>query len=189
MYDAERTRIVLGDVSIVGPDPSWPGYFLREQELLRPFLGSIADELQHYGSTAIPGLRAKPIIDMMAPVESLDQADALGDQLASAGYFNIDAGFLKRRLFRRKVESAYLAYHLHLVVSSSWPVKNELLFRDWLLQHPAAAGAYEALKLKLAAEFGDDMPRYTVGKSSFVRKAVNDARVALGLPFEHDWEE
>ena len=189
MRDPEHARQALGHVSIALPDPSWPEHFSQERELLRPFLGRIADDLQHYGSTAIPGLSAKPIIDMMAPVTSLDQADALGKHLASAGYRKIDAGFFKRRFFRKKEKDAELAYHLHLVVSPTWPLKNELFLRDWLIQHPDLAHAYETLKVKLAAEHGDDMPRYTNGKTSFLQRAVNDARLSRGLPVECDWNE
>ena len=93
MHDREQARRALGHVSIVRPDPSWPERFSRERDLLRPILGRIADDLQHYGSTAVPGLSAKPIIDMMAPVASLEAADALGDQLAKIGYGKIEAGF------------------------------------------------------------------------------------------------
>jgi GrpB-like predicted nucleotidyltransferase (UPF0157 family) len=189
MRDLEQTRRELGDVCLSPPDPSWPIHFSRERERLRRFLGPVADELQHYGSTAVPGLSAKPIIDMMAPVASLDTADALGDRLAAAGYRKIDAGFFKRRFFRRKVDGADLAFHLHLVVCPTWPVKNELLLRDWLMERPEMAHAYEALKKRLAAEHGDDMPRYTEGKTLFLREAVNEARLSRGFPIESDWNE
>ena len=189
MHIPDQARRALGHVSIARPDPSWPEYFAQERERLQPFLGRVADELQHYGSTAVPELCAKPIIDMMAPVTSLDQADELGENLATIGYRKIDAGFFKRRFFRKVVTSADLAYHLHLVVSPDWPVKNELLLRDWLVQHQDVARAYEALKVKLAAAYSDDMPRYTEGKSSFLRRAVNDARLHMGLPAERNWEE
>jgi len=192
MRDPEDTRQALGRVSIAPPDTSWPEHFSCERERLRPILGHIADELQHYGSTAIAGLIAKPVIDMMAPVVSLDQADALGRGLATVGYRKIDAGFFKRRFFRRTADDpddADLAYHLHLVVSPSWPLKNELLLRDWLIQHPEVARAYEALKIELAARYGDDMPRYTAGKSSFLRDVINEARLCQGLSIEDDWDE
>jgi GrpB-like predicted nucleotidyltransferase (UPF0157 family) len=189
MHDREHARRKLGHVSVVPPDPSWPKCFSRERELLRPVLGRITDELQHYGSTAVPGLSAKPIIDMMAPVASLDEAGGLGYQLEHIGYSKIDAGFFKRRFFRKKTEPSKTAYHLHLVVSPAWPLKNELLLRDWLIEHPAIANAYEMLKLNLAAEYGHDMPRYTEGKTFFLRKVVNDARVHRGLPPECDWDE
>ena len=189
MRDTDHTRRALGRVSIAPPDTSWPEYFSRERERLRPLLGHISDELQHFGSTAIAGLSAKPIIDMMAPVASLDQADALDHHLAMAGYRKIDAGFIKRRFFRRKADGADHAYHLHLVVSPTWPLKNELLLRDWLIQYPEVARAYESLKVELMGVYGDDMPQYTAGKTPFLRGAVNDARLSQGLPIEHDWDE
>jgi GrpB-like predicted nucleotidyltransferase (UPF0157 family) len=188
MRDLERTRQALGHVSIAPPDTSWPKHFSAERERLRPCLVNIADELQHYGSTAIPGLSAKPIIDMMAPVISLDQADALSPRLATAGYQKIEAGFFKRRFFRREADDD-LAYHLHLVVSPTWPLKNELMFRDWLIQHPEVARTYETLKVELAAKYSDDMPRYTTEKNSFLRSIVNEARLSQGLPIEEDWDE
>jgi GrpB-like predicted nucleotidyltransferase (UPF0157 family) len=132
---------------------------------------------------------AKPIIDMMAPAVSLNQADVLGDVLATAGYRKIDAGFLKRRFFRRKEDDQDLAYHLHLVVSPTWPLKNELLLRDWLIQHPEVARAYEALKVELAAKYGNDMPCYTAGKTVFLRGVVNESRLSQDLPIENDWDE
>lgn len=189
MHDTEYARRALGHVSIARPDPAWAEQFLHERERLRPLLGHIADKLEHYGSTAVAGLSAKPIIDMMAPVSALDQADALSRCLAAAGYQKIDAGFIKRRFFRREAEGAGPAFHLHLAVCSTWPLKNELLLRDWLIQHPEVARAYEVLKLELAAAYGDDMPRYTAGKTSFLRSAVNDARLSIGLPVEQDWDE
>jgi GrpB-like predicted nucleotidyltransferase (UPF0157 family) len=122
MRDPEHARRTLGHVSTAGPDPSWPEYFSQEREWLRPFLGRTADELEHFGSTAVPGLSTKSIIDMMAPVISLDQADAIGEQLANAEYGKIDAGFFKRRFFRIQVKGADLAFHLHLFISPTWPL-------------------------------------------------------------------
>lgn len=189
MCEREHVRQALGNVVIVAPDSSWPAYFEREREGLRPVLGPIVEKLQHYGSTAVPGLCAKPIIDMMAPVTSLPNADELYPKLVLASYVHIDVGFKKRRFFRRNVEGAKLAFHLHLVVSPIWPVKNELLLRDWLIQHPQVARDYEKLKIRLAEQYADDMPRYTEGKNAFLRMAVNDARIRLGLQAEYDWEE
>jgi GrpB-like predicted nucleotidyltransferase (UPF0157 family) len=126
---------------------------------------------------------------MMAPVSSLDEADELDNVLAEAGYRKIDAGFLKRRFFRREPEGEHPAYHLHLVVAHGWPIKNELLLRDWLIQHPEIAHAYEALKIELAERYAEDMPLYTNGKTSFLRRVINEARLSKGLAAECDWDE
>ncbi|MFC5862675.1 GrpB family protein [Acidicapsa dinghuensis] len=150
MQFPEQTRLALGRVSLSLPNASWPACFSSERERLRPMLGEIADQLEHYGSTAIPGLSAKPIIDMMAPVISLEKADDLGSLIQPAGYRKIDAGFFKRRFFRKEADNGELAYHLHLVVAPTWPLKSELLLRDWLIQHPEVTRAYEALKQDLA---------------------------------------
>lgn len=189
MHDAEAARRALGLVRIVPPDGAWPEHFSRERERLRPILGPTADQLQHYGSTAVPGLSAKPIIDMMGPTPTLAHADELGLALESAGYRKIDAGFFKRRFFRKEATGPEPAFHLHLAVAPEWPIKNEILLRDWLIEHPEIAQAYEGLKLRLAAVYADDMPRYTEGKTAFLRKAVNDARLKRGLPVVSDWTE
>jgi GrpB-like predicted nucleotidyltransferase (UPF0157 family) len=189
MHDPEQARQSLGKVHIVPSDKSWPGIFSLEKKRLRPCLGPIADELQHYGSTAVARLMAKPVIDMMAPVSSLHQADTLDESLANAGYQKIDAGFFKRRFYRRPSKDDRPAFHLHLVVCPAWPIKNELLLRDWLIVHPETAREYEALKLKLATTFAEDMPQYTHGKTSFLRRVVNEARTSHGLPAENDWDE
>lgn len=189
MHDKDYARQALGHVHIESANAAWPEQFLRERERLRPILGVITDELEHYGSTAVAGLCAKPIVDMMAPVASLDQADALDGRLATAGYAKIDAGFFKRRFYRREPDGTAPAFHLHLVVCAAWPLKNEILLRDWLIWHPEVARAYESLKLELAAAYGDDMPRYTNGKTTFLRRVVNHARLSLGLPLEQDWAE
>jgi len=189
MRDRERTRQVLGHVSIAPPDPSWPAHFSHERARLHAVLGHLAAHLQHYGSTAVPGLCAKPIIDMMAPVASLQHADEFVEPLAKAGYRLVDAGFFKRRFFRKEPESSAPAFHLHLAVSPEWPLKNELLLRDWLIRRPDVARAYAALKEQLAASFPDDMPRYTEAKTAFLRQAANNARLALSLPPNRDWNE
>jgi GrpB-like predicted nucleotidyltransferase (UPF0157 family) len=126
---------------------------------LWPLLGPIADELQ------------------------------LSHSLATAANLTIDAGFIKRRFFPKEADAAAPAFHLHLVVSPTWPLNNELLLRDWPIQHPELARTYEPLNAELVAVYGDDMPQYTAGKTSFLRGAVNDARLSQGLPIEHDWDE
>jgi len=189
MHDRAYARQALGHVLLAPYHPLWPAYFLRERERLSAFLGEMAERMEHYGSTAVAGMSAKPVIDMMAPVSSLDAADAYVDRLAETGYLKIDAGFFKRRFFRREEDDAGLAYHLHLVVAPTWPIKNELLLRDWLRTHPDEARAYETLKTRLAAEFADDMPRYTEAKTAFLRRTVNRARAERGLPPEEDWNE
>jgi GrpB-like predicted nucleotidyltransferase (UPF0157 family) len=185
----EKAPRDLGGVVLATADPGWPRHFGEERARLASVLGALAGELQHFGSTAVPGLDAKPVIDMMAPVAGLDEAEAFCAPLGAAGYAMIDVGFARRRFFRREPDGAASACHLHLVVCRDWPLKNELLFRDWLIEHPEAARAYAVLKARLAVRFGDDMRGYTEGKSAFIRDTVSAARAARGLPPETDWTE
>jgi GrpB-like predicted nucleotidyltransferase (UPF0157 family) len=189
MSKTEDARDALGEVSIINSDEAWPAQFEAERRRLLPILGAAGQSLQHFGSTAIPNLKAKPIIDMMAPIASLPIAYQLSSRLAEVGYIVVDAGFIKRAFFRRPDMGVDPAFHLHLVIAPSWPMKNELLLRDWLIARPDLARAYEALKLELAHRFPDDMPRYTSGKTAFLRAAVNDARASVGLTPETDWDE
>ena len=189
MPTRNTARDVLGTVSIAAPDPSWPDHFRTERTRLFAFIGQLAADLEHFGSTAVPNLKAKPIIDMMAPINALPVSDELAHSLSKAGYAAVDAGFSKRAFYRFAGRDTRPACHLHLVVAPSWPLKNELILRDWLIANPTLARQYETLKIDLARQFGDDMPRYTEGKGIFLRAAVDQARSAMGLAPETDWNE
>ena len=179
-----ETAIVFKDY-----DPAWSTYFEQEMARLSSASRVCLNDLQHFGSTAIPKLIAKPIIDMMAPVANLDEAHRCGHTLRSLGYCPVETDFAQRALFRRDDPFHQLAYHLHLVVCDHWPAKNELLFRDWLRTHEDAAMAYAELKRSVAVESDGDERRYTYGKSDFIRSIVCKARHAAGLPPETDWSE
>ena len=186
---SEPTNAASGGIYLADSDASWRARFEQERDRLLAVQGSSIADIEHYGSTAIPHLIAKPIIDMMAPVNSLNDGHRRGELYSDLGYKLVKADFSKRVLFRREDAPSGLAYHLHLAVCPDWPVKNELLFRDWLTLHPDAVAEYAALKRRLAQECGGDMQRYTFGKSTFVRRIVSMARDAAGLPPETDWSE
>jgi GrpB-like predicted nucleotidyltransferase (UPF0157 family) len=101
MSTTEETRDALGEVSIISSNEGWPAQFEAERRRLLPLLGRSGQSLQHFGSTAVPNLKAKPIIDMMAPMASLPIDNQLSGRLAEAGYVAVDAGFFKRAFFRR----------------------------------------------------------------------------------------
>jgi GrpB-like predicted nucleotidyltransferase (UPF0157 family) len=186
---SESTRQIPGNVSLSPAHYLWPVHFRNERKRLAAFLGTLSSSLVHFGSTAVPNLDAKPIIDMMAPVATLAEAELQRETLKDAEYSLVEADFSKRRMFRRQTSVAESSFHLHLVVCPDWPIKNELLFRDWLVEHTDVAREYAALKRQLAIKFANDTSRYTVGKSDFIRRVVNTARVARGLPLELNWSE
>jgi len=174
-------------ITLVPYDPAWPRLAAEAARLLRASRGAI-DQIEHFGSTAIPGLAAKPTIDIIASVPDLAALDPFAAWLQADGYDDMSANFSFRRFFR-KPPSSGPSFHLHLVTTDAWPTKSERLFRDWLLAHPAVAASYAALKAQLAIRFADDRDAYTEAKSDFIQSAVNDARHSRVLPPLTNWEE
>jgi len=186
---SDLARSALGQVHLAEPDAAWSELFDAEQRRLAPISGGAVRNIAHFGSTAVPGLRAKPIIDIMASVDTLSAVEAMLPALRNLGYVPVVAGFLKRRFLRKRPAADGVGYHLHVVTNTAWPARNELVVRDWLIAHPDVAARYGTLKEVLARNHPDDMPAYTTAKTEFLRKIVNDARQYKGLPPVTDWTE
>lgn len=182
-------------------DPSWPITFARERDTIVEACGAdVFVRVEHVGSTSVPGLAAKPIIDMMPGLRSLGDAVRLIEPLASAGWQYVpaferpipelnDPGMPFRRYFRKDIEGER-AFHLHMVEVTSDFWRDQLLFRDYLRAYPDAAGAYAALKRELAARFNGSLTAssnvnvgYTDQKSAFITESLARARdlVARGI--------
>jgi GrpB-like predicted nucleotidyltransferase (UPF0157 family) len=142
-------------------------------------------EIEHVGSTSVPGLAAKPVIDLMASADDLDDVDA--DALDAMG-FRLIPDAMPERLFLRREDPDGTVYHLHVVPAESWPTRNERLFRDHLREHPEDAARYAALKRDLMAEHGSG-EAYTRGKTELIQELTDKARAARGLPSVPVWEE
>ncbi len=161
-------------VEVVPYDPAWPGRFERERDLLRRTIGPLVDGgIHHVGSTAVPGLAAKPVIDVMVGVRSLDEARRSFDPLAEIGYC-----YWPHRPWMHwfcKPSPAERTHHLHLIEADHPQFAARLAFRDHLRGHPAATDAYAALKFELAARYRDDRDGYTEAKADFVRLVLERA--------------
>lgn len=184
----EPTPRTQGAVEVVAYDPRWPSIYAAERDLLFSVSGGAFLTFEHIGSTAIPGQRAKPIIDMMAAPRTL-QDDALLASLAALGYVLTDAGMRERLFLRRRDPGGGQVYHLHLVEFPTWEERNERLMRDHLLRHPEAVQAYGALKDALASSYANDLPGYTRAKTAFIQGVIDRERDARGLPRVEVWEE
>lgn len=164
-----------GPIEIIEYDPSWPASYVAECERLAPLLPGV--RISHIGSTAVPGLAAKPVIDMIALVDNLDvNITAL---MQRAGYqlparFNVS---LVHRRFLCYPTAVYRTHHLH-IVDEREDMDRCLRFRDSLRADPGLAAEYAALKRALAARFRDDREGYTEAKSRFIKDA--DRRGAGG---------
>jgi len=165
------------EVALVPYDPRWPSLFEAERARLVRLLPTQFLDVQHFGSTAIPGMPAKPIIDLLAGVESMAVADSLVEQLLNSGYTTsaeFNATLLDRRWFMRW-SNGRRTHHLHIVVFGGDEWRRRLRFRDMLRIDAELAHRYAFLKKELAAQHGIDREAYTRAKSEFVLSVVGDA--------------
>ena len=143
---------------------------------MRELLAGRVRGLEHVGSTSVPGIRAKPILDLMLGLPTLDDGTAVAPELAKLGYeFRPDAGLAQEHVFAKGVPRTHI---LHVVEFGGRPWRQKLLFRDALRAEPDLARAYEELKIALAVKFPKDRAAYTAGKSEFVLRVLN--RVSRG---------
>ncbi len=167
----EALGLKRGQVVVVPYDSRWPGLFEEAAAQLRATLGSTILEVHHVGSTAVPGLCAKPILDVLGSVHDFDTARRAVPQLAELGYeFRPEEEIPDRHYFRRPPGGELRTHHLSLAEPASHHHRVTLGFRDALRQNPDLAAAYARLKLDLAQRFPFDRPAYTHGKSEFVRQ-------------------
>ena len=159
------------EVKLHDYDPSWPGLFSIEEASLRTLLPGTFLDIQHVGSTAVPGMVAKPIIDILAGVGSMSIAESLADPLRSSGYTTsaeFNASLSDRKWFMRW-KNGHRTHHLHVVVHKSQVWHEHLRFRDTLRASPELAAQYALLKRRLASELSADREAYTDAKAEFVR--------------------
>jgi GrpB-like predicted nucleotidyltransferase (UPF0157 family) len=157
-------------------DPQWPARFRAEQDLIEAAIGPwITGGVHHVGSTAVPGLSAKPIIDIQVGVADLDSSRACIDVLADLDYQYAPYRTDQMHWFC-KPEPSRRTHHLHLLPTGSPRFLDVLAFRDHLRMHPETAAEYEALKRDLARRFHHDREAYTDGKAEFVARVSRIAR-------------
>lgn len=154
---------------IVPPDPAWPAAFAREAQVLAAALHALPHEVHHIGSTAIAGMPAKPVIDMLLLVDDLAALDRHAGALVHAGYeAKGEFGIPQRRYFRKHSAAGVRTHHLHAFERGSTGAERHLAFRDYMNAEPAAAQAYAALKAELVARHPGDVDAYIAGKQAFV---------------------
>jgi GrpB-like predicted nucleotidyltransferase (UPF0157 family) len=160
-------------IRLAPPDPGWPARFELERAALEEAIGKwVRGGVHHVGSTAVPGLEAKPIIDILAGIRDLETGRACFEPLARLDY--LYAPYLPEAMhWFCKPDPARRTHHLHLVPVGSQRYHDELAFRDLLRADPQLADRYAALKRELAERHGNDREAYTEAKSAFVRDALN----------------
>jgi GrpB-like predicted nucleotidyltransferase (UPF0157 family) len=162
---------------VVDSDPGWPAEFQAERAVLTRTLREwLVDDVHHIGSTAVPGLPAKPILDMIAGVGRLDDADAAAPALTALGYEHVPHR-IDAVLFV-KASNGVHTRHLHLVVPGTDLWRERLAFRDALRADPALVQEYRALKEDLLRRSGG-APYAAAAKREFVRRVLEEAGVHL----------
>lgn len=173
---ASRTRSDSSahPIVIVPYAPEWPVRFLVLATQFRAALGDTALRIDHIGSTAIPGLAAKPIIDIQISVASFEPFAPIRGPLEHLGYvWRADNPDRTKRYFREPPGTART--HIHIRKHGSWGEQFALLFRDFLRSRPDLADRYAALKRDLAERYRDDRARYTDAKDPFIWAVMSEA--------------
>jgi GrpB-like predicted nucleotidyltransferase (UPF0157 family) len=174
-FDADDPRWVDEGIVVVDYDADWPARFDAQAAVLDPLLATwLIEPVHHVGSTSVPGLSAKPVIDILGPVASLSGSEECIEVLRGAGWFYTP--YLSDTMHWFCYPSPWQReFHLHLVVHGSTWYRQELAFRDYLRAHPQAAQEYEQLKLGLAKRHPNDREAYTEGKAEMVLRISADA--------------
>ena len=180
-HDREIDRLVSEDIEIAPYDPAWPAAFAAEKaHLLASLPGDLIKRVEHFGSTAVSGLAAKPIIDMLVEVTSLDAARArIVPILQSQGYEYLwrpthgdDGPPFYAWFIKRDTATRVRTHHIHMVEASFSEHWRRLIFRDLLIAHAEIAREYETLKRRLARDHPNDRVAYTLGKTTFIEAVM-----------------
>jgi len=175
MNPSTSLRAAIAEPVELSPhDPAWSAMFLVERGRLLSALPGTFLDVQHIGSTSVSGLAAKPIVDLLAGVDSMATARSLGERLGSMGYATseaFNASLADRQWFMRWADGRR-THHLHVVVHGSPAWQERIAFRDALRDDPVLADRYVALKQTLATTYREDRERYTAAKSDFIRAAL-----------------
>jgi len=187
--DQRIRRVTREAIAIVPYDPVWPASFRQEKEHLLSCLPSdLIVRIEHFGSTAVPGLSAKPIVDMLAEVTDLQATRAqIAPVLEAQGYdyfwrptHGDDGPPFYAWFIKRDPETGERTHHIHMVEKEFTEHWDRLLFRDYLIAHPEVAGRYADLKFRLASDSPHDRVRYTRAKTAFITRMTNEAKRYYG---------
>ena len=162
-------------VEVVDHDPSWSVLGVHACQTVRNTCGELLADVQRVGSTAVPGLPAKPILDIAAAVVTLNSMPELVRRLAGVGYlYGGDHGDAGGHFFAAEPAADVRTIHLHVVEHNGGQWRDYIVFRDLLRHRPAIRGRYAELKKELARIYRDDRKLYTESKAEFIGRVLSD---------------
>lgn len=164
-----------GTVKLVPHNPEWDEFFRAEKAKLLDVLVDLVVDIQHVGSTAIPTISAKPIIDIAVLVKSLEKVNEYVGKIETLGYQKKQENRPERLFFTKGPEENRIIY-LHIGDENADYIKDMVTFRDYLIQNPAEAQRYVNLKKELAEKFADNREPYTAAKEKFVQEILEKVK-------------
>lgn len=172
----------MRQVQVHPPNPDWRQDFDHEAVQVAPALGNGVAHIHHIGSTAIPNIYAKPVVDLLVEVSDLEQVDGRTAVMVALGYEAMgEYGLPGRRYFRKDNALGHRTHHVHIFQAGSPEVARHLAFRDFMIAHPDCAQQYSELKRSLAAQYPEDINGYMDGKDEFVKSMERRALQWRGL--------
>ena len=171
-------------ITVLNYDPEWPLKYERERKAIAEILDGNGISIYHIGSTSVPGLAAKPIIDMMAVVRSLEKVDDARGKFSELGYEYLgEFGIAGRRYFRKGGDER--THQIHIFQADDWNnIGRHLAFRDYMRTHEKERAEYAEIKTALAQRFPYDIDGYCDGKDAFVREMEKRAL----LEYDGTWD-
>ena len=167
-------------IEVVPHDPNWKNKFNLEARIIRSIFNKEIIAIHHIGSTAIPQISAKPIIDILIEVHDIDIIDDYDFKMIEQGYIpKGESGIPRRRLFIKGSEEVR-TFHIHIFEKGNSEIKRLLNFRNYMIAHPNEAQKYSRLKENLVREYPEDISGYIDGKDKFVKNIDKKAK---------DWKE
>ena len=158
-------------VEVVPHDPRWREAFEAEAEQVAAALGENVVAVHHIGSTSIPNIYAKPVIDLLVEVGDIAEVDGRSSAMQALGYeVKGEYGIPGRRYFRKDNREGARTHHVHAFEAGSAEALRHLAFRDYMMAHPADAQRYSELKRRLAEEHPQDIDGYMDGKDGFIKE-------------------
>jgi GrpB-like predicted nucleotidyltransferase (UPF0157 family) len=172
MSEEKHVRII----EVVPHDSRWDEEYLREAELIKGVMKNEIVVIYHIGSTSIPGIYAKPIIDILIEVNDINKIDNYNKLMESVGYIaKGENGIEGRRYFIKGLYNR--THHIHVFQTGNSGITRHLNFRDYMIAHPEEAKYYEELKKELAARFRYDSEGYTDGKDAYIKEIDKKAKI------------
>lgn len=161
-------------IEVVAYNPKWPQQFAQEAEKIQEALGTNCIGVHHVGSTSIPGIWAKPLLDIIPVVKDIMSVEPRVVNMEKLGYtYKGEHGIAFRRFFQK--EDPTPTYNVHIYEENSPEIEHSFLFKEYLIEHPEEKRVYSDLKASLAKQHPDDITDYWLGKETFIRNILNKA--------------